>query len=115
MPRNGIEIELDTPNGPIVEYGPDDTIGAVDAQMPPGWRVDWDTDAYKLRSGRFRSPLVRLAHRPVRAGALSNHKITVRATDDERKAWQAVADEAGVSLTQWIRDRCNLSVARRSK
>lgn len=53
-----IETNMDTPNGPIVEYGPDDEIEDVEAAIPAGWRVDWETAAYKLSTGRRRSPLV---------------------------------------------------------
>lgn len=54
-----IEINLNTPNGPIVEYSPDDDAETVEAEVPEGWRVDWETPAYKLTNGRRRSPLVR--------------------------------------------------------
>lgn len=53
-----IEIHLSTPNGPVVEYGPDDDAEAVEAEVPSGWSVDWATPAYKLATGRRRSPLV---------------------------------------------------------
>lgn len=59
MTTNGsIEIDLNTPNGPVVEYGPDDEIADVEIEIPAGWSVDWQTPAYKLASGRWRSPLV---------------------------------------------------------
>ncbi len=57
---NEIEISLDTLNGPAVEYGPDDDAETVESEVPDGWRVDWETPAYKLASGRYRAPLVRL-------------------------------------------------------
>lgn len=53
-----IEINLNTPNGPQVEYSDDDEIEAVEAEVPAGWRVDWETLAYRLAGGRRRSPLV---------------------------------------------------------
>ena len=53
-----IEIDLNTPNGPVIEYGPDDEIADVEAEVPEGWRVDWESSAYKLASGRYRAPLV---------------------------------------------------------
>ncbi len=55
-----IKINLNTPNGPIVEYGPDDDAQAVELEVPEGWRVDWETPAYKLANGRYRAPLVKL-------------------------------------------------------
>jgi len=54
-----VEILLDTPNGPVVEYGPDDDAETVEAEIPSGWYVDWETPAYKLASGRYRAPLVK--------------------------------------------------------
>lgn len=59
MNESTIEIDLETPNGPVVIYGPDDDAYAVEAAIPPGWRVDWETPAYKTLSGRYRSPLIR--------------------------------------------------------
>ncbi len=53
-----IEITMDTPNGPVVEYGPDDNAETVEREVDVGWRVDWSTPAYRLTSGRLRSPLV---------------------------------------------------------
>ena len=55
-----IEIQLGTPNGPRIEYGPHDDGAEVDAiAHAEGWAVDWSTPAYKLASGRLRSPLVK--------------------------------------------------------
>lgn len=59
MMTTEIEIDLDTPNGPVVEYGPEDDAEAVEAAVPAGWTVDWETPAYKLSTGRRRSPLAR--------------------------------------------------------
>lgn len=53
-----ITVDLNTPNGPVVEYGADDDAGAVEAAAPTGYQVSWETPAYKLLNGRFRSPLV---------------------------------------------------------
>lgn len=57
-----VEVYLDTANGPVVEYGDHDE-EAVEAAVPAGWRVDWETPAYQLASGRWRAPLVRLVGR----------------------------------------------------
>lgn len=56
---NEIRVDLDTPNGPIVEYGPGDDAAEVELALPPGWSVDWETPAYRLPSGRYRSPIVK--------------------------------------------------------
>lgn len=53
-----IEINQRTPNGPIVEYGDDDDAELVEAAVPEGWRVDWETPAVRLLNGRWRAPLV---------------------------------------------------------
>jgi len=53
-----ITVELDTPNGPRIEYSPDDDAATVESAAPDGWRVDWATPAYRLATGRLRSPLV---------------------------------------------------------
>jgi hypothetical protein len=50
--------EIDTPNGPRIEYGPHDDAASVEAVAPAGYRVDWQTPAYTLANGRMRSPLV---------------------------------------------------------
>ena len=98
-----IEIELDTPNGPIVEYGAEDDAESVEAAIPAGWRVSWDTPAYKLRSGRFRSPLVRPVGRPSRsASGNAAGQIKVRVTAEEATAFASSAGEQPVSA--WLRD-----------
>lgn len=51
--------------------------------------------------------------RPPRAGETATEIITVRATEDERAAWERAAKADGESLAGWIRERCNRSVARR--
>jgi hypothetical protein len=56
-----IEILVGTPNGDVVEYGPDDDEAAVEAAAGDEWRVDWATPAYKLASERWRSPIFRQA------------------------------------------------------
>ena len=57
-PMSGIEISLDTPNGPIVEYG-DHSLEEIELEVPSGWSVDWETGAVRTLLGRYRSPLVR--------------------------------------------------------
>jgi hypothetical protein len=91
-----IEINLNTPNGPIVEYGPDDDAESVDLEMPPDWRVDWATPAYKLASGRFRSPLVAQPH---------VYKIQYQSTVcvyAEHEIRASSPEEAAVIAAQWI-------------
>ncbi len=55
-----IEVNLDTPNGPVVEYGPEDDAAAVEAELPRGWRVDFSSQIKNGLTGRYRAPLVRL-------------------------------------------------------
>lgn len=57
-----VEVRLDTPNGPLVEYGGHD-VETVEAEIPEGYTVDWSsaieisvTGAHTLR---YRAPLVR--------------------------------------------------------
>jgi hypothetical protein len=51
-------IELQTPNGPRVEYGPDDDAHDVAAAArAAGFEVDF-SNQIKLASGRYRAPLV---------------------------------------------------------
>lgn len=59
-----IVIELDTPNGPRVEYGDEHGAGEVMAELPKGWEVDW-SNTVKIRPGVYRSPLVRCDVAPV--------------------------------------------------
>lgn len=54
---NEIEIIENTPNGSVVEYGPEDDAETVEQAVGTGWSVDWQTPAYKLASGRWRSPV----------------------------------------------------------
>lgn len=54
-----IEIQLNTPNGPRVEYGPDDDAVAVTrVATEAGFSVDFSNQV-ELASGRYRAPLVR--------------------------------------------------------
>lgn len=58
-----ITVELNTPNGPIVEYGPEHDAQEVESALPVGWEVDWETSAYKLNSGRYRRPICKAVPR----------------------------------------------------
>lgn len=53
-----IEILTNTPNGPVVEYPAAASAEDVEAAVGDNWRVDWETPAVKLASGRYRAPLV---------------------------------------------------------
>lgn len=44
--------------------------------------------------------------RPPRAGTAGAVQVSVRLTAAEDKAWRAAADDAGLTLAQWIRERC---------
>jgi hypothetical protein len=61
MTTNEIEILTNTPNGNVIEYGADLDEETVETAAGDEWRVDWATPAYKLASGRFRSPIIRQA------------------------------------------------------
>ncbi len=56
-----IDVLLDTPNGPLVEYGGHD-VETVEAEIPAGHRVDWTNQIEISVSGthtaRYRAPLV---------------------------------------------------------
>lgn len=56
--KSEIQILTNTPNGTVVEYGPDDDAGTVEAAVGNGWSVDWETPTYRMTSGRFRAPLI---------------------------------------------------------
>jgi hypothetical protein len=63
MTTNGTQIEIltATPNGNVVEYGPDDDAETVEREIGDEWRVDWDTAAVRTGGGRMRSPIFRQA------------------------------------------------------
>lgn len=96
MPTTEIEIDLHTPNGPIVEYGAEDDAETVEAAVPAGWRVDWETTAYRLASGRYRAPLVAAA--PL-ADAL---RAAIAAAKAAEQAWldDDSADPDDLSLSE---------------
>lgn len=48
--------------------------------------------------------------RPPRADKAAEERIEVRLTADERRSWERAAGD--VSLSEWIRARCNASAAR---
>jgi hypothetical protein len=59
MPRPDIQIQLDGPGGPLVEYGPGEGPETVDAlAAAAGFSVDHGSRE-ALPFGRFRAPLVR--------------------------------------------------------
>lgn len=41
-----------------------------------------------------------------RPGRGASEIVRLRVTPDERARWQAAAERAGVSLSEWIRERC---------
>jgi hypothetical protein len=45
--------------------------------------------------------------RPPRADRAATERVEIRATPDERAAWEHRATEAKASLSEWIRERCN--------
>lgn len=89
----------------------------VEEKAPEGYLVNWHS-ARQSRAGRWSAKLVTELPigRPPRAGvATSDKPVSVKLTADERAAWKAAAEEDGLSLAEWIRARCNGSIARRSK
>lgn len=46
------------------------------------------------------------AGRP-KSGNAASERIEIRATPDERRAWETRAAEAEATLSEWIRERCN--------
>lgn len=57
---NEISVELDSPNGPKVGYQVGTDLQDVEAEVPCGWKVDWDTTPASGDKGYQWSPLVRL-------------------------------------------------------
>lgn len=47
-----IEVDLDSPNGPKIAYPDDALAAAVDAAVPEGWEVDYDTTPADCGRGR---------------------------------------------------------------
>lgn len=45
--------------------------------------------------------------RPPRAGKTSGEVVKLRVTADERRAWEQQAARDELSLSEWIRVRCN--------
>lgn len=56
-----ILVELDTPNGPRVTYGPDDDVESVEVEIPPGLIVDW-SNSCRTTAHRYAAPLVHAPH-----------------------------------------------------
>lgn len=44
--------------------------------------------------------------RPPRAGKAASEMVKLRVTPAERTGWEQQAERAGVSLSEWIRQRC---------
>lgn len=42
-----------------------------------------------------------------RPGAGRSETIKLRVTPAERRAWEQQAERAGVTMSEWIRERCN--------
>jgi hypothetical protein len=99
---SSIDIEMDTPNGPRVEYGGHEA-EAVERAIPEGYKVDWPNSVEISISGthtlRYRAPLVtdglvvletmpdhlRGSHRAARNWGTypSNGAVRTRVTRDE--------------------------------
>jgi len=59
--NNEIEVVLDGPNGPEVRYPTGTDVEDVEAEIPEGWEVDWETTPADSAGGRKASPLRELA------------------------------------------------------
>lgn len=57
MTNNEIEVVLDSANGPKVTYPKSADADDVEAAVPQGWEVDWETTPADVRGGRKASPL----------------------------------------------------------
>lgn len=55
-----IEINLDSANGPKVTYPRGTAAEDVEAEVPAGWEVDWETTPADVLGGRRASPLRRI-------------------------------------------------------
>ena len=49
--------------------------------------------------------------RPLRASKAATERIEIRVTKLERLEWQQMAEFAEMTLSEWIRSRCNYSQA----
>lgn len=45
--------------------------------------------------------------RPPRAARAATERVEIRATKAEVRAWSRLAEHAEVTLSEWIRQRCN--------
>lgn len=97
-----VEVDLDTPSGPVVEYG-DQEASEVEAELPEGWRVDWETPAVRTASGRWRAPLVRLVGRPRTSRGAAGARLSVRLTPDERAQIDTAASASGLTAAEYVR------------
>jgi hypothetical protein len=57
-------------------------------------------------------PLPVIGRRP-RNGTTSSDLVRLRITPSERATWTKAAGKAKVTLSEWIRERCNLATAKR--
>jgi hypothetical protein len=55
-----IEIELNSANGPKVVYPASASVEEIEAAVPGGWRVDWETTPADVLGGRKASPLAQV-------------------------------------------------------
>lgn len=56
------EIELESPNGPKVVYSKNTPAEEIEAAIPVGWEVDWETTPADVGLTRKASPLYKKHH-----------------------------------------------------
>ena len=59
--------------------------------------------------------LIRPVGRPPRADEPALDRVEIRLTAAERKAWERAATAAGLSLSEWIRRRCETAAVERER
>ncbi len=102
---SSIDVKLDTPMGPIVEYG-GHTIEAIEDAIPEGYSVDWSSQIVTSVTGthtlRHRAPLVRVPdgdESAPRAPITARVVVTRASSRPSRKVDDAGARDATLVLT----------------
>lgn len=95
-----IAIIENTPNGDVVEYGTNDNAETVERIVGAAWRVDWQTPAYQLSSGRYRAPIFR------RTPLADAYRAAAMASTIADDAWQN-DDTCGIGYARERDQHCD--------